>query len=558
LYPKASLVILADIGNGQTDAQKAAQLVSCRIAVPVLPEGSTGKDFNDMMIACGPIAVSDVINKTACAEDAWTEPEPFDDSLPSVPTFDYTMLPEKVRDYVRDSSERMQCPPDYVAVSMMAALGSVIGRRVGVRPKREDNWTEFANLWGMLIGRPSMKKSPAMNAGFAGLYKLQKKAAENYAREIEQNKKESVVAEIRNKQIKHNIASAFKKDVNAAVDAQLDEPVDPVLLRYTSNNFSPEAVIEVLRHNPNGLLCWEDELIGLLKRWNRDGQEDSRGLFLTGWSGKMPYTTDRIGRGMNLHVPAVCLSVFGTTQPGVIADFVRAAVKGGTGDDGLIQRFGLMVYPDKSDESEIRFIDQRPNLEAQREMEALFEYIVEAAPEDFGAEQAEIDSTPYLRLDGEAYLLFKEWHIQNERRTHSGDLHPAMESHLSKYNKLVLGLALICHIANGCKGAINEVAMLQALSWTEYLEPHAHRVFFAINNVKTEAAKSLLRRIRKGELFDGFTVRDVYRKGWAYTSTQEDAQQAIDLLVEKGYLAVDSSKSNGRPTIRYLVNPRGS
>jgi hypothetical protein len=215
-----------------------------------------------------------------------------------------------------------------------------------------------------------------------------------------------------------------------------------------------------------------------------------------------------------------------------------------------------MVYPDKCDESEIQFIDQRPDHEAQLEMETMFESIAEAKPLDFGAEHDEHDNTSYLRLDGDAYVLFREWNIQNERRLQSGDLHPVMESHLSKYNKLVLGLALICHIASGGKGAISEVAMLQALSWLEYLEPHAHRVFFGKNNVKTEAAKSLQRRIHNGDLVDGFTARDVYRKAWAYLSTQEDAQLAIDLLVGHGYLRADKERAAGRPTVRYLINPR--
>jgi hypothetical protein len=515
-------------------------------------------DFNDMHAFSGSDAVKRCIEAAKPTAKTWPEVEPIDDGLPRVPTFDYLMLPKEVRPYVEDVSERMQCPPDYVAVSMMAALGSVIGRRVGVRPKREDNWTEYANLWGMLIGRPSMKKSPAMTAGFAGLYKLEKKSAENYEQDMQQHQQNLVLSEARNRQIKKNIDAAIKKDINAVVDARLDEPLAPVLVRYTSNNFSPEAVVEVLRHNPNGLLCCEDELIGLLKRWSKEGQEDSRGLFLQGWSGKMPYTTDRIARGMNLHVPAVCLSVFGTTQPGVISDFVRAAVKGGTGDDGLIQRFGLMVYPDKRDASSIHFIDQRPSVEAQHRMEALFEHIIEAKPDDFGAEQGDNGHTPYLRLNDEAYVLFRDWNVQNERRILSGDLHPAMESHLSKYNKLVLGLALICHIANGQKGAINDVAMLQALSWLEYLEPHAHRVFFAINNAKTEAAKNLLRRIAKRDLLDGFTARDVYRKNWAYMGTQEEAQQAIELLTERGYLLPEQGHAGGRPTVRYLINPRAT
>jgi putative DNA primase/helicase len=30
-----------------------------------------------------------------------------------------------------------------------------------------------------------------------------------------------------------------------------------------------------------------------------------------------------------------------------------------------------------------------------------------------------------------------------------GDLHPALESHLAKYRKLVPALALICHLVDG-------------------------------------------------------------------------------------------------------------
>ena len=61
-----------------------------------------------------------------------------------------------------DVCERMQCPPDYVAVSVMAALGSIIGRKVMVRPQRADDWSVVANQWALAIGRPGVMKSPAM------------------------------------------------------------------------------------------------------------------------------------------------------------------------------------------------------------------------------------------------------------------------------------------------------------------------------------------------------------------------------------------------------------
>ena len=56
----------------------------------------------------------------------------------------------------------MQCPLDFVAIPALVALGSVLGRKIGMRPKRKTDWIEVPNLWGGIVGRPGMMKSPAM------------------------------------------------------------------------------------------------------------------------------------------------------------------------------------------------------------------------------------------------------------------------------------------------------------------------------------------------------------------------------------------------------------
>jgi len=40
-------------------------------------------------------------------------------------------LPESVAPWVADIAERMQCPPDFVAVPVIVALGAIIGRKLG-------------------------------------------------------------------------------------------------------------------------------------------------------------------------------------------------------------------------------------------------------------------------------------------------------------------------------------------------------------------------------------------------------------------------------------------
>ncbi len=52
-YPKANIVILSDIGNGEKQALEAAICTDSRLLVPVLPEGSNGTDINDVHCEMG-------------------------------------------------------------------------------------------------------------------------------------------------------------------------------------------------------------------------------------------------------------------------------------------------------------------------------------------------------------------------------------------------------------------------------------------------------------------------------------------------------------------------
>jgi putative DNA primase/helicase len=146
-----------------------------------------------------------------------------------------------------------------------------------------------------------------------------------------------------------------------------------------------------------------------------------------------------------------------------------------------------------------------------------------------------------------------------ERRLRSGDLHPALESHLTKYRKLVPSLALISALADGGTGAIDGAAVLRALAFAQYLESHARRCYAAGSESETAAAKAILSRIRKGELLDGFSCRDVHRKGWSNLSEPDQVQSGLNLLVEFDWLAADQitgGSAGGRPRTVYRINPR--
>ena len=104
--------------------------------------------------------------------------------LSPVPAFAADLLPDAMRPWVEDIAERMQCPLDFPAVGAMIALAGAVGRRVGIRPKLRDSWMVVPNLWGLLIGRPGIMKSPPLKEVLKPVHRLEIRAAEEYAKEM--------------------------------------------------------------------------------------------------------------------------------------------------------------------------------------------------------------------------------------------------------------------------------------------------------------------------------------------------------------------------------------
>jgi putative DNA primase/helicase len=492
----------------------------------------------------------------------WPEPQPLPEGLPPVAQFDFDLLPDKLGPWAEDIVERIGCAPDYVAVSIMTGLGAVVGKKIGVRPQNITDWLETANMWAMVIGRPGVLKSPAIEATLAPIKRLMSQSQQAYEVEMASYQEAAIVAKLREEAGMKAAKTALAKDPRASVNHLLpDLPGEeaPVLRRYMAVNTTAEALGELHIHNPNGLLVHRDEMVSLLRSLDQEDKSEARGFYLTGWNGNSAYTFDRIGRGLNLHIPAVCLSMLGSTQPGKIASYVRHAVKGGSGDDGLIQRFGLLVWPDNN--APWKDVDRRPDGAARQMAFKVYERLDKMTASDVRAYQdvgvdGQPDGIPYLRFDEGGLAMFREWREVLEARLRGGQLHPAMESHLAKYRKLIPGLALLLHLADDGIGPISEKATVQALGWGEYLETHANRAYASVLADESSAAKAILQRLRNGDLAQQFSSREVWRNGWAMLADREEVQKALSLMVDLDWIGVSRRETAGRTATVYTVNPR--
>jgi hypothetical protein len=248
----------------------------------------------------------------------------------------------------------------------------------------------------------------------------------------------------------------------------------------------------------------------------------------------------------------------GTTQPVRIAEYVRRANADGAGGDGMLQRFGLMVWPDAP--PTWKNVDRFPDSAARETVWRLFSRLAELdmnAVLKMGTKSV-FDKIPSVRFSEGASDEFLQWRTDLENRLRAGEMSPALEGHVAKYRKLVPALALINHLADCPDGEVSEAALLKALALTEYAESHAKRIYGGGNAVEVAAGQAILKHVQAGDLKDGFTARDVRRHQWAHLGDRGHVQMGLDLLVELGHLAgqeVGTCARGGRPTIAYSINP---
>jgi hypothetical protein len=500
--------------------------------------------------------------------DEWEDSVPLPEALPPVAPMDPAMIPEPLRRWIVDVSERMQIPPDFAAAGAVVVAGSLIGRRVGILPKRRDDWLVVPNLWGAAVGRPSLMKSPTLAEVMKPLGRLIAEAYEEFEKAKLSYEMDVMVAEATKAAFKDELRKAAKEVASSGDRSKLDEiarrsgrdtevPEEPVLKRYKTEDATVEKISEILLENPRGILVHRDELSGWLRNLDKQGREGDRSFYLESWNGTGSFDVDRIGRG-SLHVPALCLSILGSIQPGPLSTYVYQATQGEKGDDGLLQRLQLLVWPDPP--TAWCNVDRWPDTGAKNRAYEVFKRLDALDPEVFGASGEDEEGIPAVGFTEVAQEVFDRWRDELESRLRTAELPPALDSHLAKYRSLMPSLALVFQLiefvdGTGEGGAVGHRATLQAAAWCEYLETHAGRLYSSAENPAMEGARALLERIRNGDVRDGDSTRSVYRKHWAKLSAPEEVSSACTVLEEFGWLRIEVVKTGGRSATRLRLYP---
>ena len=156
------------------------------------------------------------------------------------------------------------------------------------------------------------------------------------------------------------------------------------------------------------------------------------------------------------------------------------------GDDGMIQRFQLMVWPDLTD---WQHVDQWPDTDAKKPRP--LRYLN-------GWQDGRAITNPH-GFDGAAQLLFDAWFCGLHQELRADDIPPAIESHFGKYKSLIPSLAVLVHLADdeSHRPIVGVDAVSKAIFWGDYLKSHALRVYGAALDPVNANAKTILDKVNR-------------------------------------------------------------
>jgi hypothetical protein len=237
--------------------------------------------------------------------DDWKDTNLFDPWAQFVvPQFPLDILRGALRSFVETHSLVMGCDVSALAMAVLAALSGAIDHRFQLKMMRHGNWCASPRLWVLLVGDPSKKKTPIINAAMESLERYQKRILAKYQAEL---------------------------DELAEGDPKPDPPP-----RYVVYDTTIEKLGELASRSDRGLLVKRDELAGWIGSMEKYGGSSrgagaDRAFWLQCYDGG-PYIVDRIRRG-EVTIGNLSVSLIGGIQPAKLAELH------GLTSDGLLQRF---------------------------------------------------------------------------------------------------------------------------------------------------------------------------------------------------------------------------
>lgn len=462
------------------------------------------------------------------------------------------LIPSFFKDFVLKKQKSLGVPASALMVCLLTIISSILGAAFRVKPLKDGEYEETINLWGLIIAPPSSKKTPIFKTYQGVMDRIDEFfSQQRTAFDLDKSKNEArLKTEIKLNKEDAQALMALENELSS-----LKSKKTPAWGFYT-NDATPEALAELFKYNHRGILYFKDELKGLFVLFSKQGYETLRALLNEAWNGAKSFRSARILRGM-IEVKSATISVLGAAQPDVIRESFKEELQKGSGGDGLIARFQLCSIYNARD---LKEPDITVNLQTEsRYVESILMALHECT-KNYNLNG--VSSFPALYLSENGFKLFCDYQKKIDTVLKSDHPSTAYICHIGKFGRLILGLSAQFHIV---ESAVNNLPtdrpidvkwVRLAIKWADFMDEQAKLLYLSIS--KNNSVKTLISRIKRGDIVDGSSLRSIYRKNWSGLQTREDILTAIENISDSNWvtLVISTPRGGGPRTDIIRLNPQ--
>ncbi len=437
-----------------------------------------------------------------------------------LPDFPVDALPGRIKYFIENAAETLNCPADFIGVFVLTVVSSAIGTARAIRLK--EGWVESPVLYSAVVAPPASKKSPAFNLALTPIRQKQMELKAAHAKELEEFELEMEQWEFSNK--------ANKK------------PKKPVFSRNFVNDFTVEALARILLYNQKGLLLGLDELAAWIKSMDQylKGKGSDREKWLSLWT-----CSEILIDRASIEEPIVLSRPFVSVTSGIQPD--RLKLLTGNHHDGFVERI-LFSFPEPIPD---KWVEHRLSDTILQAYCQLYDDLYSLQPEI----EAAVIKPKILDLSAlakEGVILF----YNNNVSDINTEPNPILKAAFKKIEAYTARFALILQLCEDPESLrVEEGSIKRAAVLAEYFKSHARKVYAHIEGVLIN--DKILRAVEALKSHGGpMSLRECYTKKVANCKNAGEARQLFRELTRKGYGKMVEIKNSGggRPTVQFRLN----